>query len=72
MSVLWKKIEFNKGQSDCEAIIIAPRGLGQSPGGFSGGQSPPNFFFFFFFNAFKVIKWFTMVLQAEEDISVYS
>ena len=66
MSILWKKIEFNKGQSVCEAIIIAPWGMGQSPGGFSGVQSPPIFFFFFFFffNAFKVIKWFTMVLKA--------
>ena len=27
MSVLWKKIEFFKGESDCEAIIIAGGGL---------------------------------------------
>ena len=27
MSVLWKKIEFFKGESDCKAIIIAGGGL---------------------------------------------
>ena len=31
MSVLWKKIEFYKGKSDCEAIVIAVWGLRKSP-----------------------------------------
>ena len=51
MSVLWKKIKFNKGQSNCEAIIIAAWGLGQSPTNVC------------FLNIFKVIKWFTMALK---------
>ena len=42
MSVLWKKIEFNKGQIDCKVIVIAAWGLGQSPGGVSGGKASKN------------------------------
>ena len=33
MFVLWKKIEFYKGQRDCEAIVIIAWGLGKSPDG---------------------------------------
>ena len=36
---LWKKIEFYKGKSDCEAIVVVSWGLWQSPGGFSGSKS---------------------------------
>ena len=36
---LWKKIEFYKGKSDCEAIVIASWGQWQRPGGFSGSKS---------------------------------
>ena len=59
MSVLWKKIEFIKGQSNFKAIVIAAWGLGQSPGGFSEGKAPQSFVFY----VFKVIKWFTMALK---------
>ena len=31
MLVLWKRIEFYKGKSDCEVIVIAIWGLGQIP-----------------------------------------
>ena len=39
MFVLGKKIEFYKGQSDCEAIVIIPWGLRQSPDEVSGGKA---------------------------------
>ena len=60
MSILWKKIEFYKGQTDCEAIVIAAWGLDQSPGGLSEGkvQKP-----FWLFNVFKAIKRLTMALK---------
>ena len=45
MSVWWKKIEFYKRKSDSKAIVIADCGLGQSPGGASGGQLPQKFGF---------------------------
>ena len=50
MSVLRKKTEFYKGESDCEVIVIEAGGLGKgaSPAGsFShyGGHSLPSNFF---------------------------
>ena len=33
MSILWKKNEFYKGKSHCEAVVIAAWCLGQIPGG---------------------------------------
>ena len=36
---LWKKIEFYKGKSNCEAIVVASWGQWQRPGGFSGSKS---------------------------------
>ena len=39
MFVLWKKIEFYKGQRDCKAIVMIAWGLGQSPDGVSGGKA---------------------------------
>ena len=48
MSVLWKNVVFNKGKGDCEAITIAIWGLGQSPGGVSGGKVQEKF----------PLKWF--------------
>ena len=49
MSVLWKKIDFYKGNSDCETIVIAAWGMGQIPGGVSGGKAP----IFWLFNVFR-------------------
>ena len=40
MPVLWKKIDFYKGKSDCETIVIEAWGMGQIPGGVSGGKAP--------------------------------
>ena len=48
MSVLWKKIDFYKGKSDCETIVIAAWGMGQIPGGVSGGKAPIFFGFLMF------------------------
>ena len=50
MSVLWKKTEFYKGESDREVIVIAAGGLGEGAppaGRFShyGGHSFPSIFF---------------------------
>ena len=45
MPVFWKKIEFYKGTSVCKAIVFAALGLGESPGGFSGGKDPNCFGF---------------------------
>ena len=45
MSVSWKRIEFYKRKSDSKAIVIADCGLGQSPGGASGGQLHQKFGF---------------------------
>ena len=50
MSVLWKKTEFYKGESDREVIVIAAGGLGEGAppaGRFShyGGHSFPSNFF---------------------------
>ena len=52
MSVLWKKIKFYKGKSsDCNCEW----GLGQNPGGVSGGIAP--------FNVYKAIKCLRMSLK---------
>ena len=59
MSILWKKIGFNKRESNCEDIVIPALGLAQIPGGVSRGK-PTNICFF---NVFKVIKWLTMALK---------
>ena len=40
MPALQRKIEFYKGKSNCEAIIIAAWCLGQMPGGVPGGKAP--------------------------------
>ena len=45
MSVFWKKIKFYKGKGVCKAIVFAAWGLGQSPGGLSGGKGPNCFGF---------------------------
>ena len=46
MLVFWKKIEFYKGQSDCEAIVIVAWDLGQSPDEpFFGGKALQTFGF---------------------------
>ena len=43
MSILWNKIEFYKGKSYCEAIVIVVLGMGKSLGRFSGDKTifPP-------------------------------
>ena len=38
MSVLWKQIEFYKGKSDCEEVVIAVLELRQCPGEVSEGK----------------------------------
>ena len=45
MSVNWKRIEFYKGKSGRKAIVLTTWGLGQSPGGLSGGKDPNCFDF---------------------------
>ena len=45
MSVNWKRIEFYKGNSGRKAIVLTTWGLGQSPGGLSGGKGPNCFDF---------------------------
>ena len=45
MLVLWKKIAFYKGKSDCKAIVIAAWGLRWSLGGISGRKAPKIFHF---------------------------
>ena len=45
MSVNWKRIEFYKGKSGRKAIVLTTWGLGQSPGGLSGGKGPNCFDF---------------------------
>ena len=40
MSILWKKIGFYEGKSVCKAIVFVALGLGESPGGLSGGKDP--------------------------------
>ena len=57
MSVLWKKIEFNKGQIDCKVIVIAAWGLGQSPGGVSGGKASKNLDFLMSLRYLNGLQW---------------
>ena len=52
MSVLWKKIEFYKGESDRDVIVIAVEGLGECAASlpqqvdfFIMGPFPPTNFF---------------------------
>lgn len=40
---MWKKSEFYKRKSVCEAIVIAAWGLGQISGGASGGKDQKRF-----------------------------
>ena len=40
-----EKIEFYKRKSVCKAIVFAALGLGESPGGLSGGKDPNCFGF---------------------------
>ena len=57
MSILWKKIEFYKGQTDCEAIVIAAWGLDQSPGGFQGAKSKNLFGFLMSLRRLNDLQW---------------
>ena len=45
MSVWWKNTESCKGKRDCEEIVIADWGVGQSCDGFSGGKFLKHFGF---------------------------
>ena len=44
-STFWKKTEFYEGKSVLKATFFVAWGLGQSPGGFSGGKGPNCFGF---------------------------
>ena len=57
MSVLWKKTEFYKGQSDFEAILTATCGLGQNPGGISTGKAPHIFSFLMSLRQLNELQW---------------
>ena len=60
MSVLWKKIEFYKGKSDCKAIKIPAWDLGQNFCGVSGGKACKTFWLF---NIHKTIKQLTTAFK---------
>ena len=62
-------IEFYKGKSVCKTIVFAAWGLGQSPGGLSGGK---DLIFFWLFNVFKVIEWLTVALNKLYDLRSYT
>ena len=47
-----EKIEFYQGKSDCKTIVFAASGLGQNPGGLSGGKDLKGFST----DVFKMIK----------------
>ena len=57
MSALRKKIEFYKGKSDCDAIVITAWGMGQSPAGISGGKTPQNFGFLMSLRRLNGLQW---------------
>ena len=58
--VLYNKIEFHQGKSNCKGILIAAWHLRQIPGAVSRGKVP---IFFLLFNIFKVIKLHTLTLK---------
>ena len=57
MSVLWKKIEFYKVQSDCKAIVITAWGLGQSRNGVSRGKALQIFGFLMSLRQLNGLLW---------------
>ena len=68
MFVFWKKIEFYKGQSDCEAIVIVAWDLGQSLDEPFLEEKPYKLLVF---NIFKAITWLTMALEILYSKLVY-
>ena len=57
MSVFWKKIEFDKGKSDCKAIVFATWGLGESSSGLLRGKDPKHFGFSMSLRRLNDLKW---------------
>ena len=57
MAILWKKIKFYKGKSNCKVIVIAVWGLGQSLGGVSGGKAPKYLGFMMSLRQLNSLQW---------------